>query len=568
MERSTAPKYQPSAMDDMIIGVIGKIDGGFTLLSDLAFGSPKVETITKEKKKTEEEKKESEEEKKETKEEKKTEKPEKTDPLTKAEVEEYQLEALRSLVEGGKPNIPRERLDAIGSIEPTAGLAVAEESLGKEQAMPPRSAVSNDEASDLRELEIEINHYIGMIKKNKENQRKVARKNNVRLATLDDGHNLLAVLKEVERRHEQEQLDQFQYRRQNMVHNNEHQIWSYVGDYYTGGAKRQTNPARAAPSPENMLGRMVPRQESDDLKQARINKMLDALDRRMAKQDAARRQHDDGDFERTLQRREARKREMQEENFLLGLLVDLGLIDEDEFDAVDDAANQNPETTEEEHLSSTLDQLDKEFYEEIEEATKEDYGIEESKGEDTGIVTNDNEEDGMFGGGCLTCGAEAEEENVVTVNGVPATIADTTNLVNSEKVTYTPLNGDEVSDASTGDRALPVQEAQEDPPESSWFSFFGSASAKKAEAVIPEEIRLEDPPEAGEVREKEPKEPTEEVHVKKGLKIVAILEGSNEEVPVGTAKKPIMIQDDEVVEAPGLNGCWAGSQHPDLLTSE
>lgn len=534
LERKMAPKYEPSAMDNMVTNIMETIDGGFDKVSDLfadiAFGGTA---------------KSKEEQPKATRRVPKKKETKKEEPLhlSKEEIEEYELEALRALVDGDQPKIPLAKLDAFRSIDPPTDRNNDTEDT--EPLVLKKSFVDNDEASDLRELEIEINHYLDLIKKHEQEEKRRAI-----LALRGDENNLLAALKEVERRHEETLLEQFQYRRQNMARDDEHQIWTYVGEYYTGGAKRPTNPSRAAPSPENILGRMAPRQESEEAKQARVNKMLDALDRRMAKRVAACRQHEDDQFERALRRRQAKKQEAEDQNMLMELMADMGLIDLDE-DTVDDTKGST------QNLSQALEKANEEFYEEVKAATTEDFE-KASKGGDTGLVANGaEEEEDMLGAGCLGCGTQAEDDDAA------GTAADTTNFIDSQRVVYTPLN-DQHSDSSEASRNQ-SQVDKEDPPETSWFSFFASPPPKKSEPMIPTEILLDDPPE--EMREAR-EEPRGQAHVKKGLKIVAILEGNSEDVKVGTRNKPIIVQEEEQMEAPGgLNGLWTNSEH-ELLTSE
>ncbi|CAJ1939209.1 unnamed protein product [Cylindrotheca closterium] len=567
MERQRTHKYEPSQMDNMITdacGALETVDGGITHLSYLAFGNPtppkrndRSKNVTAEqaqKQQTEKQQTEKQQTKKQLK--------RAARHLTKQEIEEYELEALQALVEGREPNVPADLKNGKRSVDPPNGFR-EDETIEREAVLAVKGAVHNDQARDLNELEIEINYYIDMI--NKYDDMAARKKQDDLVGTRKRQDDLMDAIKDVERRHEEQQLEQFQYRRQNVAHGDEQQIWSYVGEYYTGGSSRPTNPTRAAPSPENMLGRMVPRRETEESRDARVSKMLDALDNRIAKQAAARTQHEQDDkFERALGRRQ--KRDLYDKSLLLGILEDLHLIENE-----DQSESSENSQTKEQNLSLTLDELDKKFYEEVEEAAKEDYNDSDSTEanmEDTGIVASQEEADGaIFDNSCLGCGTV--EDDPGTINGVPRTVADTTNAIDSQQVVYMNEEGSDASENSSNrkNEERNCQEQQQDPPENNWFPFLSSAP-KKREAFIPTEITLEDPPE--EVREN-PEQGKSQVHVKKGLKIVAVLEGHNEdeqeEVKVGSSKKPIMVQEDPTPEAPGLTGCWAGSQH-DLLTSE
>ncbi|KAL3932677.1 MAG: hypothetical protein SGBAC_010737 [Bacillariaceae sp.] len=520
-------------------GALETIDGAITDLSGLAFGAAKPMTRSHSNKTT---KKKS-----------KKQRDQVTAPcLTQEEIEAYELEALQALVEGREPRVPAKVKNASRSNDPPTGRHEVEET-AQEEKIPMNSVVDNDEASDLRELEIEINHYIDMIKKHNDLETMRKHENLTERGKRQD--DVMELLKDVEKRHEEQQLEQFQYRRQNKTSEDEHQIWSYVGDYYTGGVSRPTNPNRIAPSPENMLGRMVPRQETEESREARVSKMLDALDSRVAKQNAARKQYDDDELERALQRRQQREH-LSDNNVLLLLLQDLKLVKSDE----DDDRSESTASTrnQEKHLTSTLDELDKEFYVEIKEAAKEEYNSSENVEENGIVVASSVEQGPIFENGCLGCGQQPEDPG--TINGVPRTLADTTNAIDSQQVACSPVDSQD-SDASegssnAGNRNKKDSDNKQDPPENSWFPFL-SLTPKKPEAVIPKEITLGDPPE--EIRE-EPEEVKAQVHVKKGLKIVAVLEGNNnEEVQVGTATKPIMVGE-QTTEAPGLTRRWIGSE--------
>ena len=439
-------------------------------------------------------------------------------PLTQQEIEQHELEALKALVEGMQPVTVPQAKNAGRSIDPTSSVDEAMDlKQEKEVGEPITNPVGNDDGSDPKELEIKINHYIEMLEQHNDMEEGKRQ---------GESQDLMSVIKDVERKHEQQLLKQ--HRKQNgMYDTNNYQIWDYVGEYYTGGANRPSNPTRVAPSPENMLRRMKPMNESKESREARLNKLLHALNSRMAKQAAARRQHDDNEFENLLQNRQMKKN-LYDERILLGLLQDLAPEDE--------KAELNPDRkSPEENLASTLEKLDEDFYEEIRDATKGEYnGATENRSTRS---TSDEEEGGFFDHSCLGMGRP--EVDLGTINGVPRTVADTTNVVDSQNVAYTP-DDDQFSDASedsTKDRAM----EKEDPPDNGWFSFFSSPPPKEPEAIIPQEIVLEDPQEARQ----EPEGAKPRQHIKKGLKIVAILEG-DEEIQVGSATKPVIVEPEEV----------------------
>jgi hypothetical protein len=408
----------------------------------------------------------------------------------------------------------------------------------------------DEDGEDLAALETEIGHYIDMLQEHKEEEEQHS----------DEKSELMGLMGDIERKQHLKALE-----------SEDQLIWSSL-DANTPRRRRMTN--KKAPSPENIIGRMHQNEtETEEAREARITRMLDALDRRMAAQTAAR-SKGEGKIRKTESFRDA-----YDDGLLFGLLEDFKVFGDLGGQVLKDDCGINLSLLKGSEPMS-LEAAEEEYFKEVEESKDpKDPPAQTTlaKRDNQGILQDTRDAlldmPNVCLGGCVAQDSVADartEANAATY--AAGTNADFTNAINSTDVVFNKA-GDALEDRSVDNFDVDFGGSR-DPPALSWFSFLNPAPEQTSEEpepmAVPDQIHLDGESRGDgqqEPKEEKPKMPITKKPKKKGLKITAYLEDDSQEQ--GTAIKPIEMADshgtfDDMTDS---IPCW-NMQQKQRLTNE
>lgn len=410
---------------------------------------------------------------------------------------------------------------------------IAQASMDQEEK-ESEEAEEEEEGEDLAALEAEIGHYIDMLQEHKDKEE------GKRQERQPDGRSELLGL--------MSGLDKKQYLKS--LESEEQLIWSSLD---TNKMRRRRFINKKAPSPENILGRMQKGQiETEEAREARITRMLDALDRRMAAQAAAR----VGQKSRQIVERGEDEPDPYDDGLLFGLLDDFKVFGDLGGKVLENDCGINLSLLKGDPHKS-LKEADEEFFKAVEDSKDPPVEMKNTGNKKKSDTTTDSNtatsalatldeagiladtRDALLDIPNVCVGTSTIQNALDAARSVnPATYAGTnaTNGINSTDVVFNKA-GDALEDDSVDNFDMDYGGSR-DPPALSWFSFLNATTETPEEElnpmIVPDQIHLDDESrEDGLEQQQQQQQPIEAKQVssaapkkskRKGLKITAFLE--------------------------------------------
>eukprot|EP00980_Cylindrotheca_fusiformis_P011472 scaffold2659_cov107-Cylindrotheca_fusiformis.AAC.15 len=421
-----------------------------------------------------------------------------------------------------------------------------------------------DEGDGLDALEAEIGHYIDMLNKEKKEAK-------------DQGENegLFGF------------MTGFGEKQQNKesIESEEQLIWRALEE---SKIRRRRFTNKKAPSPESMIGRVQNFEvETEEEREARITRMMDALDRRMAAQAQARQKgptckaiENDGDD--------------QDDGLFFGLLDDFKVLGDLGGDVLQNDCGVNLSLLMGDP-NRAVEAAQDDFYREVENskdpfASKKKHWGSKTATAMTALVNEqlpqdilEDTRDALMDIPNVCVGASAFQDGVsVATRG--ATTQAGTNAIESTDVAFTTA-GDALEDGSVDNFDVDYGGSR-DPPALSWFSFLSpvaeSAPAEPEPMVVPNHMGIGEEAREDDELEQQEQKMAEQIKLvsfgnantntktqKKGLKINAFLEDDSEEY--GPSNKQVENADtfDDFMGGT-IPSCWRldQRQRQNLFTAE